>query len=66
MQENEARRAVDACVRGVAAHIEQPGVAQFGVRIALPDGRHAIWDTDGTAGLEAQVMRDGVLVGFVP
>ena len=52
--------------RGVAAHIEQPGVAQFGVRIALPDGRHAIWDTDGTAGLEAQVMQDGDLVGYVP
>ena len=52
--------------RGVAAHLEQPGVAQFGVRVALPDGRHAVWDTDGTAGLEAQVMRDGVLVGFVP
>jgi len=67
MQENEARRAVDALrERGVAAHIEQPGVAQFGVRIALPDGRHAIWDTDGTAGLEAQVMQDGDLVGYVP
>jgi hypothetical protein len=67
MQENEARRAVDALrERGVAAHIEQPGVAQFGVRVALPDGRQAVWDTDGTAGLEAQVMRDGVLVGFVP
>jgi hypothetical protein len=25
-----------------------------------------MWDTDGTAGLEAQVMRDGMLVGFVP
>lgn len=42
------------------------GVYQFGVRIALPDGREAVWDTDGTAGLEAQVMRDGMLVGFVP
>jgi len=41
-------------------------VSQFGIRIMLPDGRQAIWDTDGTAGLEAQVMRDGVLVGFVP
>ena len=41
-------------------------MAQFGVRVALPDGRQAVWDTDGTAGLEAQVMRDGVLVGFVP
>jgi hypothetical protein len=25
-----------------------------------------MWDTDGTAGLEAQVMGDGMLVGFVP
>jgi hypothetical protein len=67
MEENEAQRVVDALrERGVAAHVERPGVAQFGVRIALPDGRHAIWDTDGTAGLEAQVMRNGVLVGFVP
>jgi hypothetical protein len=67
MQENEARRAVDALrERGVAAHIEQPGVAQFGVRVALPDGRQAVWDTDGTAGLEAQVMQDGDLVGYVP
>jgi hypothetical protein len=67
MDENEARRVVDALRdRGVFAHLERPGVAQFGVRVALPDGREAIWDTDGTAGLEAQVMRNGVLVGFVP
>lgn len=52
--------------RGVPAHVERAGVSQFGIRIMLPDGREAIWDTDGTAGLEAQVMRDGVLVGFVP
>jgi hypothetical protein len=44
----------------------RPGVYQFGVRIALGDGREAVWDTDGTAGLEANVMRNGVLVGFVP
>ena len=67
MRENEALRVVDALrEQGVAAHVERPGVAQFGVRVALPDGRQAIWDTDGTAGLEAQVMRNGVLVGFVP
>lgn len=52
--------------RGVPAHLERAGVAQYGVRVALRDGRQAMWDTDGTAGLEAQVMRDGVLVGFVP
>jgi hypothetical protein len=67
MDENRARRVVDALrERGVPAHLARAGVAQFGVRVALPDGREAIWDTDGTAGLEAQVMRDGVLVGFVP
>ena len=34
--------------------------------IKLPDGREAIWDSDDTASLEAQVMRNGMLVGFVP
>jgi hypothetical protein len=67
MDEVRAQRVVDALRdRGVPAHLERAGVAQFGIRVMLPDGRQAIWDTDGTAGLEAQVMRDGVLVGFVP
>ena len=67
MDENRAQRVVDALrERGVPAHLERANVGQFGVRIALPDLREAIWDTDGSAGLEAQVMRDGVLVGFVP
>jgi hypothetical protein len=67
MEENRARRVVDALrERGVDAHVEKAGLYQFGLRIALPGGREAIWDTDGTAGLEAQVMCDGILVGFVP
>jgi hypothetical protein len=67
MDENRARRVVDALrERGVPAHLARPAVHQFGVQVVLPDGREAMWDTDGTAGLEAQVMRDGVLVGFVP
>ncbi len=67
MDENRSRRVVDALrAAGVDAHMEKAGVYQFGVRVELPDGRAAIWDTDGTAGLEAQVMRDGMLVGFVP
>ena len=67
MEENEARKVVDGLrERGVDAHLEKAGVYQFGVRIALPDGREAVWDSDGTAALEAQVMRDGMLVGFVP
>jgi hypothetical protein len=52
--------------RGVDAQMEKAGLYQFGIRIKLTGGRTAIWDTDGTAGLEAQVMRDGMLVGFVP
>lgn len=67
MDENRARRVVDTLrERGVNAHLEKAGVYQFGVRVAIGDGRQAVWDTDGTAGLEAQVMRNGMLVGFVP
>ena len=67
MDEFRARRGVDALRdRGINAHLIRGGVAQFGVRVSLPGGREAEWDTDGTAGLEAQVMRDGMLVGYVP
>lgn len=67
MDENRARRVVDRLRdRGTNADIARVGVYQFGVAIRLPDGRIANWDTDGTAGLEAQVMRNGMLVGFVP
>jgi hypothetical protein len=67
MDEIRARRVVDALrERGVPAHLERAGVNRFGIRVVLFDGREAIWDTDGTAGLEAQVMRNGVLVGYVP
>jgi hypothetical protein len=67
MDEFRARRVVDALRdHGVDAHLLRGGVSQFGVRVSLPGGRQAEWDTDGTAGLEAQVMRDGMLVGYVP
>jgi hypothetical protein len=69
MEEDRARRVVDTLrARGVFAHVKLPhaGITRYGVRIVLADGREAIWDNDGTAGLEAQVMRNGVLVGFVP
>lgn len=67
MEENRARRIVDQ-LRGLGtdARLAKAGVYQFGITLALPDGREAVWDTDGTIGLEAQVMRDGMLVGFVP
>lgn len=67
MEENRARRVVKALRdHGVPASLRAAGVYQFGVAVALPDGREAVWDTDGTAGLEATVMADGMLRGFVP
>jgi hypothetical protein len=67
MDEKRALRVVDRLrERGIDAHVERASTYQFGVRVALRDGRNAIWDTDGTLGLEAQVMRNGMLVGFVP
>jgi hypothetical protein len=66
MDEFRARRVVDALRdRGVDAHLFR-GNGLYGVRVTLPGGREAEWDTDGTAGLEAQVMQDGMFVGFVP
>jgi hypothetical protein len=67
MDENRAQRVVDALrQRGIDARMSKNGVYQFGVEIGLSDGREAVWDSDDTAELEAQVMRDGMLVGFVP
>ena len=64
---NKALKVVDALrARGVDAHLAHEGVFQIGIRVVLGDGREALWDTDDTAPLEAQVMRDGMLVGFVP
>ena len=66
MDEFRARRVVDSLRdRGVNAHLYR-GNGHYGVRVTLPGGREAEWDTDGTAGLEAQVMQDGMLVGYVP
>jgi hypothetical protein len=66
VDEFRARRVVDSLRdRGVNAHLYR-GNGQYGVRVTLPGGREAEWDTDGTAGLEAQVMQDGMLVGYVP
>src|SRR5699024_1375536 len=67
MEENKARRVADSLrAHGTDAELARVGVHQFGVNVRLRGGRTATWDSDGTAGLEAQVMRDNVLVGFVP
>ncbi|MFL6139917.1 MAG: hypothetical protein ACJ74O_19245 [Frankiaceae bacterium] len=66
MDEAEAGQVVERLrARGVFAHVHRGGVFQFGVRVVIPDGREAIWDADGAAGLEATIMRDGMLVGMV-
>ena len=67
MREDEAGRIAAALVeRGLNARVARPAAYRFGIRIPLGDGREALWDVDGAAGLEAQIMRDGVLVGFIP
>ena len=68
MEEERARRIVETLrARNVFAHVKLPqaGITQYGIRVVLPDGREAVWDNDGTAGLEAQIMRNGILVGYV-
>ena len=65
MDESRARRVADALRElGLDAHLERPGVYAFGVAVQLPDGRRAVWGADTE--LSATVVRDGVLVGFVP
>ncbi len=67
MNEERATRVVaELRQRGVFAHLERAGVYKFGVRVVLSDGREAVWDTDGASALEATILRNGVLVGFVP
>jgi hypothetical protein len=67
MDENLARRVADALRdRGIDAHLENAGVDVYGVRVVLADRREAIWGNEGTTSLEAEVLLDGDLVGFVP
>jgi hypothetical protein len=67
MDENKARRVADALRdRGIDAHLETAGIDIFGVRVVLSDGREAIWGNEGTSSLEAEVLLDGDLVGFIP
>jgi hypothetical protein len=67
MDENRARRVADALRdRGIDAHLETTGIDVFGVRVVLSGGREAIWGNEGTSSLEAEVLLDGDLVGFIP
>src|SRR5437763_14657549 len=68
MDESTADQVVEMLrARRIFANVNRrAGVYNVGVRVVIPDGRGAIWDNDGAAGLEAMVLRDGVLVGCVP
>ena len=67
MDENRARRVADALrERGIDAHLENAGIDVYGVRVRLSGGREAIWGNEGTSSLEAEVLLDGDLVGFIP
>jgi hypothetical protein len=48
------------------AHLVEAGVYEFGVRVVLDEGIEALWDVDGASGLDAEIVSDGVLIGFVP
>ena len=52
--------------RGIAAHLKRSGVDAYSVQVPAGQGREAIWGAEGTTGLEAEVLLDGDLVGFVP
>src|SRR6202044_2931327 len=38
----------------------------YSVQVPAGQGREAVWGAEGTTGLEAEVLLDGDLVGFVP
>ncbi len=67
MEENHARRVTDALRdRGIDAHLRKLGVDSYAVQVPAGGGREAVWGAEGTSGLEAEVLLDGDLVGFVP
>ena len=67
MDENRARRVTDALRdHGINAHLLNSGIDAYSVQVPAGGGRQAIWGSEGTTGLEAEVLLDGDLVGFVP
>ncbi|MEV7237565.1 hypothetical protein AB0N06_27465 [Streptomyces sp. NPDC051020] len=48
------------------AHVVEAGVYEFGIRVVLDADLEALWDLDGAAGLDAEIVSEGVLVGFIP
>ena len=66
MDKDKAALVVDQLTAwNVPATVVPVGMHSAAVRVRLGGGREALWDADGAAGLDAQVLRDGVLVGYV-
>lgn len=66
MDKDKAALVVDQLTAwNVSATVVPIGMHSAAVRVRLGAGREALWDADGAAGLDAQVLRDGVLVGYV-
>ncbi|MFJ4923769.1 hypothetical protein [Streptomyces sp. NPDC088725] len=67
MNSERAHRLVTALrARRVMAHVAEVGVYEFGIRVVINEDAEALWDTDGAAGLDAEVLSNGVLIGYVP
>ena len=67
MNEDRARRVSDGLRdRGIDAHLAKLSTDRYAVRVRIDGGREAVWGAEGTASLEASVLRNGNLVGFVP
>jgi hypothetical protein len=67
MDENRCHHVVDALRdRGIDAHVATLGVGSYAVKVLLEHGREALWGSEGTSSLEAEVLLDGDLVGFIP
>lgn len=67
MDEKRARQVTDALRdRGINAHLKNSGIDAYAVQVKLSGGREAVWGSEGTTGLEAEVLQDGDLVGFIP
>ncbi|WP_330172286.1 hypothetical protein OG875_01010 [Streptomyces sp. NBC_01498] len=67
MDADRAARVTDELrARGVMAHTVHAGVYEFGIRVVLDGAIEALWDLDGAAGLDAEIVNEGALIGFVP
>jgi len=66
MEEHKARRVADALRdRGIDARLARIGTGVYAIGVRVGGGREAIWGAGG-GDLEAEVLRNGNLVGFVP